>query len=61
MESGNKKRTPLETRSLILQLEESPCLWNIFHKDYKSKGMKATALTKIAKSLYFIVERKKTT
>jgi hypothetical protein len=55
MESSNKKWTPPETRNLISVFEESPCLWNIFNKDYKNKDMKARALTKISLSLCFSV------
>jgi hypothetical protein len=53
MESSNKMWTPPETRNLISEFEESPCLWNIFNKDYKNKDVKARALTKIALSLGF--------
>jgi hypothetical protein len=51
MESGNKKWTVSETRNLISQFEDSPCLWDMFSKDYKSKDMKSMAVTKIASSL----------
>jgi hypothetical protein len=55
MESGNKKWTSPETRNLISESEESPCLWNVFDKECKNKGMKARALTKIALSPGFSV------
>jgi hypothetical protein len=54
MESSNKKWTPPEM-NLISEFEESPCLWNVFDKDYKNKDMKSRALTKIALSLGFSV------
>jgi hypothetical protein len=55
MESGNKKWTPSETKNLISEFEETPCLWNVFDKGYKNKDMKAAALEKIALSLGFSV------
>jgi hypothetical protein len=55
MEGDNKKWTSLETRKLISEFEESPCLWNAFGKDCKNKDRKARALTKIALSLGFSV------
>jgi hypothetical protein len=55
METGNKKWTPQETKDLISEFEESPCLWNVFDKGYKNKDMKAAALKKIALSLGFSV------
>jgi hypothetical protein len=38
MESGNKKWAVSETRNLISQFEDSPCLWDVFNKDYKNNG-----------------------
>jgi hypothetical protein len=55
MESGNKKWTSPETRNLISEFEESPCLWNVFDKDCNNKDMKARALAKIALLLDFSV------
>jgi hypothetical protein len=57
MESGNKKWTVPETRNLISQFEDSPCLWDVFNKDYKNKDMKSTAVTKIALSLGVKVDK----
>jgi hypothetical protein len=51
MEIGSKKWTVPETRHLISQFEDSPCLWDMFNKDYRNKDMKSTAVTKIALSL----------
>jgi hypothetical protein len=53
MESGNKKWAPPETKNLISEFEETPCLWNVFDKGYTNKDMKAAALEKIALSLGF--------
>jgi hypothetical protein len=46
----------VETKNLISEFDESPCLWYIFDKDYKNKDIKARALTKIALLLDFSVD-----
>jgi hypothetical protein len=38
-------------QGISYQFEDSPCLWDVFNKDYKNKDMKSTAVTKIASSL----------
>jgi hypothetical protein len=59
IESGSKKWTVPETRNLISQFEDSPCLWDVFNKVYKNKDMKSTAVTKIALSLGVQVDKVK--
>jgi hypothetical protein len=50
METGNKKWAPQETRNLISHFQDSPCLWDVFDKDYKNRYKKSTAVRKIALS-----------
>ena len=40
-----------ETCLLIELLEVNPCLWDIYHKDYKKRDMKEVAYSEIANSL----------
>jgi hypothetical protein len=55
MKSGNTKWTLLETKNLISEFEEPPCLCNVIDKGYRNKDMKAAPPRKIALSLGFSV------
>ena len=48
---GGKDWTDEEIFLLIDMLEEKPCLWDVFNKEYTKRDVKAIAYTEIASSL----------